>query len=237
MSKFHYTFNLAALFGIILSCITHALSPSSAYTSAVLRVVYDGTLFHGWSDANDGSIAILPNNGEARLNKRSRSRRNRLRPSVKMGEVRSVQGTLRFALSKLYGNVDVHNVIIEGCSRTDAGVSARHMIALIYCLKEVDKENKNVATLSIKGKRIPHPSSPRDDEFKPLPFDSDLQKMVYALNKMLPPDVMIADASTMPTDSSDETHERPFHPSLDTISKTYSYTFSVGIAHDPLQCR
>jgi tRNA U38,U39,U40 pseudouridine synthase TruA len=206
-------------------------------TSAVLRVTYDGTLFHGWSASNDGSAT----NGIPKLNKRGRSRRNRNRPSVRKGEVRSVEGTLRYALSKLYGNVGVDRIIVEGCSRTDAGVSARHMIALIYCLYEDDgEEGLNRGTLAIEGKRLPHPTSPTDEGFMPLPFKGDLSKMMYALNKMLPPDVRIRDTSSTPTiNGTYESGERkvPFHPSLETVTKTYSYTFSVGDLHDPIRCR
>ena len=220
---------------------------SPIITSAVLRVTYDGTLFHGWSASNDGNVANLPIDGQSALNRRGRSRRNRNRPAIKKGEVRSVQGTLRYALAKIYGNVDVRRIVVEGSSRTDAGVSARHMIALIYCLCEDEEAaGENKGTLAIEGKRLPHPATPTDDGFKPLPFESDLTKMVYALNKMLPPDIQLADASSTPTinrnfedKQGEEEGERniPFHPSLNTISKTYSYTFSAGDLYDPVRCR
>ena len=110
----------------------------------------------------------------------------------------------------------------------------------------------------VKYSKLPHPTSPTDEDFKPLPFQSDIRKMIYALNKMLPPDVRIADASTMPTMNVDVTKRNhddnydkdennangierrlsfPFHPSLDSVSKTYSYTFSIGELYDPLQRR
>jgi len=209
-------------------------------TSAVLRITYDGRLFHGWTAANDGSLTNLPiDNNNVSLNKRSRSRRNRNRPSIQKGEVRSVQGTIRAALAKLYGNVNAERVIVEGTSRTDAGVSARHMIALVYCLHDesCQEDERYRGTLSIEGKRLPHPTCPTDNDFKPLPFGSDLRQMLFALNKMLPPDVRVSDASTMPIPNVSDVEKipHPFHPSLDSISKTYVYTFSIGELYDPLQ--
>ncbi len=223
----------------MVSCQGIAIGdPSSPKTSAVFRITYDGLLFHGWSAANDGSLTNLPIDENIGLNKRSRSRRNRNNPSVKKGEVRSVQGTIRAALAKLYGNVDVERVIVEGSSRTDGGVSSKHNIALIYCLN--DKKEGDKGSLSIAGKRLPHPISPTDEGFKPLPFGSDLNQMLYALNRMLPPDVRILDACTLPVKREEEhsvENIRPFHPSLDTKIKTYTYKFSVGELYDPLQYR
>ncbi len=266
---------------IILFHQSHAFSTSNTNqppdlptTSAVLRVTYDGTLFHGWTAGNTNNNADDLSTRHSgvqshQLNKRGRSRRNRNRPSIRKGEIRSVQNILRCALAKIYGNVGMDRIVVEGSSRTDAGVSARNMVALIYCLHDnyvVDSDEDSDAdadaevgkddhgkdqhpkhlqqytgTLAIEGKRLPHPISPYDEGFKPLPFKSDLKQMIYALNKMLPPDVRISDASYTPTKNGghDELSkpERPFHPSLDAISKTYSYTFSIGEVHDPIRSR
>jgi tRNA U38,U39,U40 pseudouridine synthase TruA len=208
-------------------------------TSAVLHISYDGALFHGWSAGNDGSLTNIPSGGtqNCTLNKRGRSRRNKNRPSVKQGEVRSVQGILRAALAKIYGNVEINRVVVEGASRTDAGVSAKYMIALVYCLNDYTEEGA-AGTFPIEGKRLPHPISPIDKGFKPLPFKSDLKKIVYALNKMLPPDVSVRNVSTMPLPTRSRQGEiYPFHPSLDSVCKTYSYTFSIGELYDPIKIR
>jgi len=141
------------------------------------------------------------------------------------------------------------------------------MIAMVYCVKEVDNDiTKGHVDADGDGDgnsdgdgdgavlpRYYHPSSSTDDSyFLPLPFDSDLRRMVWVMNKMLPPDVRILDASPTPdrnilfqdhprTDDTQQNTEhdntRPFHPSLDTEAKTYQYTFSLGQFHDPTRCR
>jgi tRNA U38,U39,U40 pseudouridine synthase TruA len=108
------------------------------------------------------------------------------------------------------------------------------MIAQIYCLKNSSDEDS--APLSIPGKSIGHPISPSDSNFKPLPFDSDLTKLTFTLNKMLPPDVRVIGASPTPV-LTGFSQNRPFHPSLDAMKKTYQYTFSVGELHDPIRRR
>ena len=224
MRKYFHTilFLTSALQMII---IVNAMS-SQQLTSAVLKVSYDGTFFHGWSASNDKNITIA---GGGNRKRSGRSRRDRLRPSMRKGEIRSVEGSLKDALSKLYGNVPIDRIIVEGCSRTDKGVHSKNSCALIYC-------SLGDGPLSIPGKRTPHPTSPHDESFKEIPFNSDLQKMVHALNKMMPPDVRITNASPMPTQRP-TILGRPFHPSLDSIQKTYRYMLSNGEIHDPIRSR
>eukprot|EP00957_Ditylum_brightwellii_P035139 2664644-Ditylum_brightwellii.AAC.1 len=75
----------------------------------------------------------------------------------------------------------------------------------------------------------------------PLPFESNLGKMMYVLNRMLPPDVRVSAVSETPAknDSNESgcSASVPFHPSLDTVGKTYLYTFSIGDMHDPMRWR
>jgi len=234
---FRYATNYVGIGHLLLICFIASISTSFTtalsvhpLTSAVLRVSYDGSLFHGWA-SNDGPNSPLPHD-EYQPRRSGRSRRNRLRPSMKKGEVRTVQGTLKGALSKLYGNVPVDRIVVEGCSRTDKGVHSQNSLALIYCLIGGD------GPLSIEGKRLPHPTSPEDESFKVLPFDSDLEHMISSLNRMLPPDVVVLNASPMPIKGSDDSSSsRPFHPSLDSQWKTYRYTLSVGEIRDPIRCR
>ncbi len=210
---------------LLFTSIATALT-SQPLTSAVLRVVYDGTNFHGWTASNDGNTTDITTLSRRR---NGRSRRNRLRPAMRDGEVRSVVSALKSSLSKLYGNVPLDRIVVEGSSRTDKGVHSKDSYALIYCLMD------DAAPLTIHGKRLPHPSSPTDASFKELPFKSDLKQIVFALNKMLPPDVRVHNASRMPFTK--ESSSRPFHPSLDSQLKTYRYTFSAGEIHDPIHCR
>lgn len=211
-----------------------ALGQAQVLTSAVLKVCYDGTLFHGWSASNHRNIDNLSHlksdvvDGPG-TQRRTRSRRNKLRPSVRPGEVRSVEQCLKIALAKLYGNVPLNKIVVEGSSRTDKGVHSDSSYALVYCI------GCDSGPFSIKGKRLPHPTSPFDEAFQELPFHSDLHKLILTLNKMLPPDVRVKNISPMPILHTGE--YKPFHPSLDSVQKTYRYTFSVGDIHDPIRCR
>jgi len=236
----------------------------TALTSAVLKVTYDGSLFNGWTASNEG----VPTTNERIYQPRryGKARRNKHRPSVRKGEVRSVEGALKGALSKIYGNVPLDRIVIEGCSRTDKGVHSKGSPALIYCLlkKEEGEDSadqseddsnstsdggtvtsSHAGSFSIAGKNLPHPTSPTDKDFKELPFKSDVRKMLFTLNKMLPPDVRVLDASPFPTkevlddggSGDGQLLQRPFHPSLDSVAKTYRYTFSLGEIHDPIRCR
>lgn len=222
--------NLICIVCIIGLPLSWSLSHQSqaTYTSAVLQVAYDGTFFHGWSAGNDNKEKSIDSFQETSHNtfRQGRSRRNRLRPSIKQGEIRSVQGVLKGCLSKLFGDAPPDHVIVEGCSRTDKGVHAKGMTALIYCMIE----GKGIQ--SINGKRKPHPVSPSDDNFKELPFNSDIEMLIRKLNRMLPPDVRILNASPMP---SYQFNGLPFHPSLATTGKTYRYTISVGDICDPIR--
>ena len=132
-----------------------------------------------------------------------RRRKSNRGTSAGKSTIRTVAKTLRKNLAKLYGNVDPSHVNVVGCSRTDKGVHAKSQIALINC------------TCS--------------DGILPLPFEGDLGKMQFALNRMLPPDVRVAAVCSPP--------QSDFHPTLDTVSKTYRYTFSLGSIHDPLRWR
>ena len=61
-----------------------------------------------------------------------------------------------------------------------------------------------------------HPSSSTDASyFLPLPFDSDLRRIVWVMNKMLPPDVRILDASPTPDDYILPSHDAPPFRTID----------------------
>ena len=261
----------------------------SLLTSAVLNVSYDGGHFHGWSASNDGAAAdtkaedaleyssrpngasfLMPIHGQ-RLNQPHMTGRKRRRgkriPGLGTTQVRSVEGVIATALAKVYGDVDIKQIQIEGCSRTDKGVHGQSMVALFYCLTEeaarkvaeererqkgeadqqqqeqgvaIETETETVArsktnSNGIPGKRIPHPVSPTDDSsFQRLPFDGDVDKLMFVLNRMLPPDARISNIAPTPAKSSDEL---PFHPTLDAREKTYRYTLSMGHVHDPMRWR
>mmetsp|Transcript_3900 Transcript_3900/g.8961 ORF Transcript_3900/g.8961 Transcript_3900/m.8961 type:complete len:371 (+) Transcript_3900:318-1430(+) len=204
-------------------------------------------MFTGWSGANDSSYDndvrqdSLPMNDPEPKTRRKRRRRLKDMDGENRGYVRSVEGVIRANLAKIYGNVDPRRVIVEGCSRTDKGVHATGMIAHIYCLTEEafdalqessNSENPDQSMSTIKGKRIPHPTSPTDQSyFEPIPKDANLSRMAFALNRMRPQDVQISGIA--PTPLLPPTLKRPFHASLSSVSKTYEYRVSIGDFQDP----
>jgi tRNA pseudouridine(38-40) synthase len=223
-------------------------------TTALIRVAYDGLHFSGWSCTNDqteaNAMPSMPRFDSSIVAGSSNGRRRRKMSKVDSSVVRSVQGEIRSNLSKLYGNINVARIVVEGCSRTDKGVHAFGMVAQIYCLTEaayaelfkstsdVGKDSDGTPFQiegqhqpSIPGKRMPHPWNATDDAcFVPLPKQS-LSDLVSALNRMMSPDVQIMAVAPVPT----LYHAPyPFHPALSARSKTYRYTFSVGPRHDPI---
>ena len=229
------------------------------YTTAVIKVAYDGTYFRGWkattkhsgSDGDDfDQYSDNDDNGDNNENERDKalriqqlenrrqSRRSRVlqRKGGLYGaenRIRTVEDTIRSTLMKLYGDVNSNQIMIDGCSRTDAGVHAKSQIAQFWCIRDEDYTHA-----------LSSPSRPmsRDDtsNFRPLPFNSDLSKLVFVMNRMLPPDVRVLAASPLPklfsSSMSSDTNDEvvPFHPTLHALGKTYAYRFAIGPMHDPL---
>jgi tRNA U38,U39,U40 pseudouridine synthase TruA len=231
------------------------------YTTTVIKVAYDGTYFRGWkatnnyldadgdnihhdnddddseNDRNNALISIL------QLENRRQSRRSRVLQRKgglygKENRIRTVEDTIRSTLMKIYGDVNANQILIDGCSRTDAGVHAKSQIAQFWCIRDEDYYT-----------RTQSPSWPmsRNDtsNFLPLPFNSDLSKLVFVMNRMLPPDVRVLAASPLPqsslsspipsiTTTTNDDEVVPFHPTLHALGKTYAYRFAIGPMHDPL---
>lgn len=99
----------------------------------------------------------------------------------------SVQGTLCAAAASLFGAP----CAVTGCSRTDAGVSAKEY----FCTLE----------------------SPEDACVPP-------DRLPAAMNRFLPPDIALLEASECPSD---------FHARYSVKSKTYEYTILNSSARDP----
>lgn len=219
-----------------------------------------------YSSRPNGASFLPPIHGQRQhqphMAGRKRRRGKRI-PGLGTTQVRSVEGVIAQALAKVYGDVDIKRIQIEGCSRTDKGVHGQSMVALVYCLTEeaaqkateerqqqedsASRESHDadtdadsttetsINTSGIPGKRLPHPASPTDDSsFQRLPFNGNIDKLMFVMNRMLPPDVRISNIAPTPTKSSDEV---PFHPTLDAKEKTYRYTLSIGHVHDPMRWR
>ena len=198
----------------------------SSFTNALLLVTYDGAHFTGWSSANDDrkvteTRVMIPST------KSGRKKRKRGPLPAGSGFVRSVQGELVYCLSKLYGNVDPSRIVVEGCSRTDKGVSCVHQVVQIYCLKS---EMGTTGDESISGEKTPHPRNATDaTAFESLPMT--LSKLAFSLNRMLANDVRVRAIAVPPS------LYPVFHPSMSALRKTYVYTFSTGVRPDPTQRR
>lgn len=235
----------------------------SLLTTAILTCAYDGTYFRGWTAGNSESKqkAHVTTKGNVKDNKGDnkaqgsqppeKPRQSRRSRTLQRkgggyrkgdGRVRTVDDTIRSTLAKVYGNVNPNQIKIECCSRTDAGVHATSLIAQFYCTKS--------SNYSAQSQPMPmRPNSHDDTSFLPLPFHSDLSKLVFVLNRMLPPDVRVVAASPLPSVPSQSIPIKgisnpsntsvgdgtiAFHPTLHTVSKTYTYQFAIGHVHDPL---
>lgn len=215
-------------------------------TSAIIKCAYDGTYFRGWTAGNsdlrndqqqsdqqqNNDTTEKKRNDDNHPPKRKQTRRSRTLQrkgggyGKQGGNVRTVDDTIRFTLAKIYGNIDANRITIEACSRTDAGVHAHSLVAQFYCTK-----TSSSPTMTTR------PNSHDDtSNFLPLPFGSDLSKLVFVLNRMLPPDVRVLAASPLPLmPFNNDDQPVPFHPALHTMSKTYMYKIAIGYIHDPLQ--
>lgn len=234
------------------------------YTSAVLKIAYDGSHFNGWTGGNAADQKPKQKNNKKNTHnhssqdqtqKRRQSRRSRTLQRKGGGwygstnnKVRTVEETIRMSLAKVYGNVNPKQIVFDACSRTDAGVHATSLVAQFYCytdevLTSRSSDNSTGLHHSLNSTIPIRPKAKNDDTiFVQLPFNSDLSKLVYVLNRMLPPDVRILVASPMPTiDSTSSLLTKnsieAFHPTLCTTSKTYAYKFSLGNIQDPLRSR
>ena len=101
------------------------------------------------------------------------------------------------SLAKIYGNISPENIMIDSCSRTDAGVHASCSVVHFYCLSNRQNDSTDFMATNKTWSQL-RPSSPTDPNFAPLPFDSNLSKLVYVLNRMLPPDVRVIASSPAP---------------------------------------
>ena len=194
--------------------------------AGILNITYDGSRFHGWSAANDKpsySKINIHKNSSSHTNQTYETRKSRRNkrgitiPTFKGGkipQIRSVEGVIQTNLAKLYGNVDPSQIKIEGCSRTDKGVHARSLIATFQCFDTKLQKNIDDNVQSLKE----------------IPCNGDVGKIMFCLNRMLPPDVRIMGIYPLP-----KNHQ--FHPTIDALKKTYTYRFSIGTIHDPLKER
>jgi tRNA U38,U39,U40 pseudouridine synthase TruA len=224
-------------------------------TSAVLKIAYDGTHFCGWTgsthQASTKHIATSTDRSNKKQSRRSRTLQRKGSGFIKgKGSIRTVEQTLKLSLAKIYGNISPDSIVFDSCSRTDAGVHATSLVVQFYCLAR-NREDFDIAATSNNTWVQLRPNSSADTTFLPLPFESNLSKLVFVLNRMLPPDVRVIASSPAPNvpkytpvrgcEKFDVLSGRlpnvelSFHPTLHVKSKTYTYQFAVGPVQDPLK--
>jgi tRNA U38,U39,U40 pseudouridine synthase TruA len=225
-------------------------------TSAVLKIAYDGTHFCGWTGSTHRVSTRHNSQASHDGSNRKQSRRSRTLQRKGSGftrgegSIRTVEQALKISLAKVYGNIPTEGIMFDSCSRTDKGVHATSLVVQFYCLA-CDREDFDIDSPSNNTWARLRPNSSTDTNFLPLPFDSNLSKLVFVLNRMLPPDVRVVAASPAPEvpkhtpiRSSCENDvlsgkqpnvELSFHPTLHVKSKTYTYQFAVGPIQDPLR--
>jgi len=215
-------------------------------TSAILNISYDGSHFYGWSAANDGANATTSNSPKPFAKSGKSRRKRRTNGGPQNHKVRSIQGTIESSLCKIYGNVPKDLIKVEGCSRTDKGVHANSMIAHFYCRRRPisnhgvisDGDDELHQQQEEEEERVYQPRSMNDELFHPLPFNGDLSKISYVLNRILPYDIRInniclppesgtAASSSLSTPNKKNSNAMFFHPTTFALSKTYKYTFAV----------
>lgn len=170
-----------------------------------LTIAYDGTEFHGWQMQHPPDPASDPALGEAR-------------PRVAL---RTVQEEVQRAVREIVREP----VIVQGASRTDAGVHAKGQVAAFTCsgdepigVGKVYGMPSDVAeALGLPGvERIPE-ATPRSHGGWPVRRGVD--RLVRALNGRLPDDVLVLGAE--PVESS-------FEPTMGVASKCYTYTIHAS---------
>ena len=167
----------------------------------VLVVSYDGTDFNGWADVSSRKP------GSDTGGKRGRDRN---RPP------RTVGGVLGKHIRRLFND---QNIELSAASRTDAGVHAVGQVASFLVPTMLDRPSlTNVAEAS----NLDLGDDEANRQTKEVGKDKSVsarywqpERMVHALNRMLPPDVRVTRAT--------DTAAQDFSPTHDALGKEYRY--------------
>lgn len=155
-----------------------------------LTIAYDGTDFHGWQRQEPPDPASDPALGDAR---------ERI-------ILRTVQEVVQTAVREIVREP----VIVQGASRTDAGVHARGQVAAFDTSGGADVTDAIGALAAIA------PGQPRGIGW---PVERGTDRLLRAINSRLPDDVLVRAAEAV---------DPGFDPIKHACAKEYSYTFHVS---------
>jgi tRNA pseudouridine38-40 synthase len=168
-----------------------------------LTIAYDGTDFHGWQRQEPPDPASDPALGDDR-------------PRVVL---RTVQEVLQTAVREIVREP----VIVQGASRTDAGVHARGQVAVFDSGDAVRAADPGISDAGEGNAGVGEPGDAGEilGERRGVgwPAERGVDRLVRAVNSRLPDDVLVRSAAIVPPG---------FDPIKDATAKEYSYTFHVS---------
>jgi tRNA pseudouridine38-40 synthase len=196
-----------------------------------LTIAYDGTDFCGWQKQEP----FAPEAGLEELVKPGTTGELKFEPQglvVREGEARArVQmRTVQHVVEQAVREIVREPVLVQGASRTDAGVHARGQVCAFSCSGGSDSDTamqRYSETGAAKSDdagapRPPLPGPPpkgEGDRKGGWPVSRGIDRLVAAVNGRLPEDVLVVGCEAVP-DS--------FDPISDCVAKGYSYTIQAS---------
>ncbi|MGE3107871.1 MAG: tRNA pseudouridine(38-40) synthase TruA [Phycisphaerales bacterium] len=153
-----------------------------------LTLAYDGTAFHGWQ------MQHPPAPGDVGASERADGDEG-----AAVEKPRLVLRTVQEEVQRAVREIVREPVLVQGASRTDAGVHARGQVAAFTCSGEAEPGGSVEATPRSHGG---------------WPTARGVDRLVRAINGRLPEDVMVLGAEPVASD---------FQPISGAISKCYTY--------------
>lgn len=177
-----------------------------------LMIAYDGTDFAGWQkqEPPDPGQAAAGGGMPAPISTR------KLDPRLVAGAPgRVALRTVQAVVERAVREVVREPVVLQGASRTDAGVHARAQVAVFACGEGTEASRQQ----GIEGEKA---TDGRAGGGWPVARGAD--RLLRAVNSRLPDDVQVVRAEVV---------RDGFDPIGDCVAKGYSYTFWAGM-HRPL---
>ncbi|HZW09985.1 MAG TPA: tRNA pseudouridine synthase A [Phycisphaerales bacterium] len=177
-----------------------------------LTLAYDGTDFAGWQkqEPPDPAAALPGEPTPAPITTR------KLEPGLVAGTPgRVALRTVQAVVERAVREVVREPVMLQGASRTDAGVHARAQVAVFACGEgtQASKRQGAQGAEAVEGRATGG-----------WPVGRGVDRLLRAVNSRLPEDVQVVRAEVV---------REGFDPIGDCIAKGYSYSFWAGM-HRPL---
>lgn len=192
-----------------------------------LTIAYDGTDFAGWQKQEPPDPALRETGHPQRV------AINKLEPGLEAGKPgRIALRTVQAVVERAVREVVREPVLVQGASRTDAGVHARCQVGVFTCGGGRDEGTKGQRDGGTEGDAGAEVREDRDgvtpgSESRATggwPVERGVDRLLRAVNSRLPEDVQIVAAEVVPAG---------FDPIGDCVAKGYSYSFWVS-GHRPL---